>query len=307
MPFSDTFPKDLVREAGYDPELREVMSRLDEKEAFRRGYWQITKHLADSFADAHRNNRETIMISGHSQGGTRAQLMSMYLRKSRGWSVETVSVSGTGAKCMASLVMNDDANYLDDVEPDIEHPQITDYAHVFDPWANVLGEDVGGWQCNYGSTGLLESRAYKYCERIFGLAGPTLIVADGGVLIPGGADDSSSLDFRRCRLFTHIIETVVTDLERPGVILDNGDTDIGCVNQFERANLPTCPVGTLDEDVVALGIGAVVGITIVVCLGAFLIYQGIKRLCCNTNGRNYNKVVLPEAANGAAIVPGQPA
>jgi hypothetical protein len=52
VPFSDTFPKDLVREAGYDPELREVMSRLDEKEAFRRGYWQIAKHLADSFADA---------------------------------------------------------------------------------------------------------------------------------------------------------------------------------------------------------------------------------------------------------------
>jgi hypothetical protein len=251
----------------------------------------------------HRNNRETIMISGHSQGGTRAQLMSMYLRKSRGWSVETVSMSATGAKCMASLVMNDDANYLDDVEPDIDHPQITDYAHVFDPWGNMLGEDAGGWQCNYGSTDLLESRAYKYCERIFGLAGPTLIAADGGVLIPGGADDTSSLDFRLCRLFTHIIETVVTDLERPGVILADGNTDIGCVKQFERTNLPTCPVGTPDVDVVALGIGAVVGITLVVCCGSFCLYQGIKRLCCNKN-RTYNKV---EAATGAAIVPGQPA
>ena len=64
------------------------------------------------------------MLSGHSQGGTRAQMMSMYLKKTRGLEVETVSFSGTGAKCMAGLVMNDDANYLDDVDPDIEHTQV---------------------------------------------------------------------------------------------------------------------------------------------------------------------------------------
>jgi hypothetical protein len=127
------------------------------------------------------------------------------------------------------------------VDPDIEHPQITDYVHVFDPWGNALGEDVGGRQCTYGSTDLLDSRAYKYCERVFGYSGPTLIVADGGVFIPGGAESTASIDFTKCRLFTHIIETMVVDLEREGVIKLNGDTDIGCLDQFER-NHPACPV-----------------------------------------------------------------
>jgi hypothetical protein len=71
---------------------------------------------------------QSLLLTGHSQGGTRAALASMYLRKRTGVSYETVSFAATGAACMARRLYNTGANFLRDVNPYIRHPQITECA-----------------------------------------------------------------------------------------------------------------------------------------------------------------------------------
>ena len=97
------------------------------------------------------------------------------------------------------IAVNTDANILDDVDPTTEHPQITDYTHPIDPWGSAtLGVD-NGKVCFWGATdlALANSSAREYCGRVYGYTGPTLIAAQAGVFLPGGADKSAGLDARR--------------------------------------------------------------------------------------------------------------
>ena len=97
------------------------------------------------------------------------------------------------------IAVNTDANILDDVDPTTEHPQITDYTHPIDPWGSAtLGVD-NGKVCFWGATDLADanSSAREYCGRVYGYTGPTLIAAQAGVFLPGGADKSAGLDARR--------------------------------------------------------------------------------------------------------------
>ena len=99
----------------------------------------------------------------------------------------------------ASLAVNTNANILDDVDPATEHPQITDYTHPIDPWGSAtLGVD-NGKVCFWGATDLsfANSSAREYCGRVYGYTGPTLIAAQAGVFLPGGADNNAGLDARR--------------------------------------------------------------------------------------------------------------
>ena len=68
--------------------------------------------------------------------------------------------------------------------------QITDYTHPIDPWGSAtLGVD-NGKVCFWGATdlALANSSAREYCGRVYGYTGPTLIAAQAGVFLPGGAD-----------------------------------------------------------------------------------------------------------------------
>ena len=102
----------------------------------------------------------------------------------------------------ARLAVNTNANILDDVDPTTEHPQITDYTHPIDPWGSaMLGVD-NGKVCFWGATDLsfANSSAREYCGRVYGYTGPTLIAAQAGVFLPGGADENAGLDARRRRI-----------------------------------------------------------------------------------------------------------
>lgn len=245
---------DLVASVHADQELAAagVATKMDETEVISRGYWELTKYLADKVV-ASLPAGQKLFISGHSQGGTRASLVAMYLKKSTGVAYPTVSFAGTGASCMSRLLYYSNGHLLADVDPTDSHPNIMEYTHPLDPWGNsMLGEEVAGTTCYFGTTGLRNSDgAYKYCGRVYGYTGPTLIAASAGVIIPGGpiADaghTNATYDFSRCRYFTHMAHAMLIQLEDPAVLSANGVTDGGCKpNTPIPANDPEdkCPVG----------------------------------------------------------------
>ncbi len=55
--------------------------------------------------------------------------------------------------------------------------QITDYAHVLDPWGHSLGLEVGR-QCLYGKKNIKNTLQYKYCSKIWGTPASVLIFAN---------------------------------------------------------------------------------------------------------------------------------
>jgi len=194
----------------------------------------------------------------------------MYLKKSRGESHLTQTYAATGGACAARLLYNTNAHLLDDLEPWATHDQIIDYTHPLDPWGSaMLGVD-NGQVCFWGTPGLhAADAAHKYCSRVWGLTGPTLIAAQGGIFIPGGASSSDALNFKRCRYFTHDPEASLLALEQPGVVFANGTTDGGCrpvpvIPQGDTSS-SGCPTGRWSADEVTLLVGLVVAIVLAVC------------------------------------------
>ncbi|KAJ1616724.1 hypothetical protein T492DRAFT_894910, partial [Pavlovales sp. CCMP2436] len=71
------------------------------------GYWPLLKALTNQILDDDLGDDE-VYITGHSQGGGAAALMSMYIEKSRGRVIDTITFAA-----------------------------ITDYADVYDVWGNM--------------------------------------------------------------------------------------------------------------------------------------------------------------------------
>ena len=169
--------------------------------------------------------------------------------------------------------------------------------HPLDPWGNsMLGVDNGGNVCFWGSTGLQAAdSAFEYCSRAYGYTGPTLIAAQGGIFLPGGADSTAALEFQRCRYFTHDAEATLLALEQSGVLLADGTTDGGCraapIIAADDTSSTGCPTGEWsDDEKVLLGliIGLSVGLTLGLCsccaaLG-YLIYQKKKKKSVSPEG-----------------------
>ena len=65
------------------------------------GYWTLDKYVADAARRAAAERGGPLLLSGQSQGGTRAQLMSMYLRKRYNETHNGITFGATGAQCMA--------------------------------------------------------------------------------------------------------------------------------------------------------------------------------------------------------------
>ena len=107
--------------------------------------------------------------------------------------------------------------------------QITEYVHL-DPWGQMLGEDVGGTTCFYGKSKLTNTSwgARKYCERVYGYAGPVLIAANGNTYMPWASNTEFGLDFKRCRYFTHDAMAMLRDIGDE--LNDDGTTKDGCVD-----------------------------------------------------------------------------
>ena len=95
--------------------------------------------------------------------------------------IQTTTFAATGPQCVARL-LHSDANLLLDVDPYINHPQITEYTHYLDPWGQALGREVGN-VCLYGKTGLAESETKKQCEKSWGYPGILLWFNEGADIL----------------------------------------------------------------------------------------------------------------------------
>ena len=121
-----------------------------------KGYWSITKALVEKTYDNFKaqarttTNATTFILSGHSAGGTRAALASMYMKKMKSVTIPTVTFAATGSQC-PPRDLHSGKNLLDEVDPYISHSQITEYvpnpvhipknvclyAHYPQMWSNI--------------------------------------------------------------------------------------------------------------------------------------------------------------------------
>jgi hypothetical protein len=96
-PFASTsFAPDLAAAA------RQIANfTMTQDEAGRYGYWPIVRRIADDARASARAGGRALLFSGHSQGGSDAQLASMYLRKRYGEVYNGTTFAATGAQCFA--------------------------------------------------------------------------------------------------------------------------------------------------------------------------------------------------------------
>jgi len=154
----------------------------------------------------------------------------MYMKKKMKMDIPTVTFAATGPQCVARL-LHSNYDMLDDVDPYVNHPQITEYVHYLDVWGQALGRENGN-VCLYGKVGLNDSQARKGCEKVWGTPGVTLWFNEAADLIGWKTNNAQNKevyqDFSYCRYQTHWMDTILLTLQRDGVLDDNGVTDGGC-------------------------------------------------------------------------------
>jgi len=259
---------ELVTAVQGNTTLSDWITGFTEEGAVSTGYWEITKYIAEAaYQRAVAKRNHTLIITGHSQGGTRAQLASMYLHKQNGVKHPTITFAATGSACAAQLLFDTKANLLNDMNPFVVHDHMQEYVHPLDPWGNsMLGQDVGGGQtCFWGKKqewqetapdGAITDQAYHYCSLIYGYSAPVLIAAEAGMLVRDHANHELQHNFRQCRYFTHSIESILINLATD--LLDNGTTFSGCAVDgiVAQNSIGQCPVGKIaaEEEAVALSL-----------------------------------------------------
>jgi Lipase (class 3) len=303
------FPQELVDAISANTTLQQSLKNggLTLQDAKQTGYWKLTKYIIDEvYANVISQNR-TLILTGHSQGGTRAQLASMYLQHEYGVKVPTISFAGTGSACMTRHQFATKGNFLRDVDPYYVYDQIVEYVHPLDPWGNsMLGQDNGGRVCYFGTSKLLiptntsissstssHDPAYKYCSRIYGWSGPAL-VANEHLSSP---DEDLRNNFRRCRYFTHNPKAMFMSLSGDGVLHEDGTTDGGCraipVITIDDPN-GTCPTGSLalkEKEAVGVIVVVVVLLILVPCWCCYRFWKRIRRH--RNSKRGYDLSALP--------------
>ena len=88
----------------HNGDLAESVEGVSASDIKKYGYWPITKLMVRSLlpADRDQNLDPTIYISGHSQGGARASLVSMWLEKEDGVAYKTYEGGGLNTSHGAS-------------------------------------------------------------------------------------------------------------------------------------------------------------------------------------------------------------
>jgi hypothetical protein len=175
-----------------------------------------------------------VYLTGHSQGGGRASLASMWIKKSWNKEYQTYVFSAVGTQCAVRYALPD--VYASDVDVTAVHSHITNYVHVLDAYGRM---DYGnGEVCLFGQTDLRDTTKFSptkhFCERSVGYSGPTL-------LLPFSEKEN---DFAMCRYYTHWSSAVNKWLSDDTVLLADGTTDGGCTDaQLVPANDPEalCP------------------------------------------------------------------
>jgi len=219
--------------SGADPTLL----REQAEEVSRTGYWVFTKAMVDGVFNSLAEG-EALYLTGHSQGGSRAALASMYLKKKYNARVEALTFGSIGGGCWSQKLSYSQASLTADVDPTRNHDQVTEYVHVLDPLGH-LDLNVGR-TCTYGVTGISSSRAAKYCREPYSHSGPTLALA--AVADP---PTNLTLDYSRCRYFTHSLKGMRSSMQSETFLLENGKTDGGCKQRDLMENVH-CPF-SLDD------------------------------------------------------------
>jgi len=319
----EKFPKELENILASNASLEESLAEDDAngdntagltlEDARETGYWKLTKYIVDQVYAETLARNQTLVLTGHSQGGTRAQLASMYLQKEHGVQIPTISFAATGAACMARLLFDTSANLLQDVDPFSGHDQIVEYVHPLDVWGNsMLGED-GTRICYISSKTTMkmaqENRtvegntidsAKEYCSQVYGWPGPILLANEHSPI----ADEELKRNFQRCRYFTHNAVAMFSGLLCS--LLENGATAItntttstvgGCVDaKIIPKDDPdgVCPTGdiTIREDE-AFGMVLVV-VLVTIVLSMRLCYKCWMR---NRKTRGYQAGLSPSSCN----------
>ena len=267
---------------------------LTEDEARKQGYWEVTKQIIETLhteimgGDSSKN----LLITGHSQGGGRAQLHRMYLQKKHNMRPPVVTFGAVGPACFSRKLDGPGrTNMLDDVDPTVFYEDMTDYQHFLDPWGSALGQDVGT-SCHLGKSNnsvelFKKTNAYKYCKEIIGYSGAKLIV---GIYV----DKKEPMKdyFSMCKFLTHTQVAIMMSL---GDDILNEDGTTAFCSKYEPNNL-TCP--TQSEFIAGLLVGTFVLVMLLVCLVivciSCLLSKKLKCLCfsssrCNVGCFNLDK------------------
>ena len=112
--------------------LADMAPGISKDDIKKYGYWPITKHMVRQILPESRDltSEGAIYISGHSQGGARASLVSMWLEKADNKKYQTYALSPVGCQCFSRKLSflpgsSNGHNLLADVDPYINHDQIT--------------------------------------------------------------------------------------------------------------------------------------------------------------------------------------
>jgi hypothetical protein len=170
------------------------------------GYFAIAR---DMVSDVLKNagDQRSIYIIGYSKGGGMAQLVSMWLKKSRGKEYQTYAFDPVGVQCFGEKLYGD---YIDVRAP---HPHIHIYADAYSHYA-ALDYHVGH-VCVFGSD--TTRRANEWCRGLVGYPGSMMLAAPA-VLTEG----------QKCRYFVHNIHIILyhlTNTTSPYYLNEDGTTD----------------------------------------------------------------------------------
>lgn len=212
VPDRSTF-KSYYYQLGFDlvypGKQRDFISKLSDSSDIdkdilkNQGYFAIARIMVDSIVPELESQNKTIHITGHSQGGATAELVSMYLYTQSGAKYETIIFAGVGSRCIAH-------KFADEVEIKYDltdYPWITSYTDPYD-FVGAIGYTPGKI-CFVTPP----SDAVELCRPVVGLGVELMVSGDV---------------WRNCRVVTHSIYHYYAALMRDDVINENGTTALGC-------------------------------------------------------------------------------
>jgi hypothetical protein len=287
----------------HDQDLANSVDGVSASDIKKYGYWPITKLMVRQVlaADRDLDAEPTIYISGHSQGGARASLVSMWLEKEDGKKYKTYSLSPLGVQCFSRQLAflpgsSSGSNYLDDVNPYIFHDQITSYLHPYDVYA--LTDYQPGKVCKFGSTLLSTDRQggsdlVGWFKKIVGYSGAVLYV--------DMFQTKPSYYFGITRYWTHSISWMAVLFGEDEFLKEDGTTDGGCVDAvIVPKDDPDgmCPTGADDDACNALYFGLGLGLFVVLIVIPLILLMYFCHCCCfkkHEDGRTrYEKTIKRE-------------
>ncbi|GMH89151.1 hypothetical protein TrVE_jg11726 [Triparma verrucosa] len=261
----------------HNTDLANNADGITKEDIKRYGYWPITKMMVRQVLPTSRSisSEGPTYITGHSQGGARASLVSMWLEKEDNVKYRTYAMSPVGVSCFSRKLSflpgsTEGENLLHDVDPTYIHDQIVSYYHPFDFYA--LMDYQVGTVCKYGTSRLhtdLEggSDLMHWVDKTVGYTGPELMV-DMFQTIPADV-------FGKTRFWTHSILWMNIIFENATILLPDGTTDGGCSNEVlipEGDPDKLCPEGDSDATCNALFLG--VGVFL------FALIVAVPLCCC---------------------------